>query len=518
MLKLSKILKDTRGARSETLKDVSNKTGLSVYCIHRIENEKNMTGNNPFHEKALMDHYGIDQSSIDNSVASDASSKNATLKKLLVTANNIRNRFSRPSADNTDTATALCFPSSITYEDYRYRYKRQDIANRVVSGPVNATWKDRPSVSESAEKETAFESSYEDIVKSIELYSQFRKVDLLASLGKFAVLFIGMDGSSEDLSVPPVNPKKITYLSAVPENRATISMWEENTKSPRFGMPLVYQLQFNVGNASTSTVMVHWTRVLHVAENTLESEIYGIPTLEPIYNRLIGLEKLCGGSPEMYWKGARPGYTAQAQQDSVVSQEQLDSVKDELSSFFNDMQRFLYVEGIDIKALAPQVVSPKEHVEVQISMISAATGIPMRMLTGSERGELASSQDERAWLKLVEERRGTVARDTIIIPFITRCILLGLLPEPTEEYTVVWEPLVVLEEKDKAEIGRIRAEALSKYVSTPGADLIIPPEMFMKRELSFTDEEIELANEMVSRDISQEMGLDEEQDIEDTNL
>ena len=39
---------------------------------------------------------------------------------------------------------------------------------------------------------------------------------------------------------------------------------------------------------------VHWTRVIHIAESTLENPIYGIPRLRPVYNRLMDIEKVTG--------------------------------------------------------------------------------------------------------------------------------------------------------------------------------------------------------------------------------
>jgi len=508
---LAKTLKDARSSSKQTIKEVSDKTGISRYCIHAIENGKNANPPTQGRLRKLAEHYSMDKSELFNMAGYESNNDTDEVKQLMVKASSLQSQLSNRFASSNESTLyqALDYPSNITYDDYRQRYKRQDIANRVVSAPVQATWSTEPYVSETAAEETAFEREYEEFADSTNLYLYLRKVDLLASLGRFAVLFLGLDDSAENVSMQAENVKSVNYLSAIPENRVTINLWDIDPKSPRFGLPLVYQIQFNVGEANTSTRQVHWSRVIHVAENTLESEVYGIPFLEPIYNRLLGLDKLCGGSPEMYWRGARPGYTAQALQDSIVNQSQLNSIKTELTNYINDMQRFLFVEGVDIKPLAPQVVSPSDHVEVQLQMIAAATGMPIRMLTGSERGELASTQDERAWLKLIEQRREAVAKEIILVPLIDRLISLDIIAEPNSDYTVTWDPLVVLEEKDKAEIGRMRTESLAKYVSTAGASDVVPVDLFLKRELSYSDEEIELASEMTD-DNTEEENIEEE--------
>jgi hypothetical protein len=521
---LSVTLKEARLAKKQTIKEVSEKTGISKYCIYTLENGKHANAPPPERLKKLASHYELDKGSLFGLAGyGDDKVGDGELRDLMVQANGLRtqlsNRYSYGSSsagNGPTTDQILDYPDTIEYSDYKQRYKRQDIANRVVSAPVDATWSKDPYVSETAAAVTAFEKGYKEFEESTRLYYHLRKVDLLASLGRFSVLFIGFEDSAENVSYPPENIVGVNYLSAIAEDAVQISLWDTDPKSKRFGLPTMYQIQFNAGDSQTSTIFVYWSRVLHVAENTLESEVYGIPFLEPIYNRLIGLDKLCGGSPEMYWRGARPGYTAQAQPDSIINQTQLNSIKQELTNYINDMQRFLFVEGVEIKALAPQVVSPKDHVDVQIQMIAGATGMPIRMLTGSERGELASSQDERAWLKLIEQRREAVAKDVILIPLIDRLIALDAIPAPKDGYTVVWDPLVVLEEKDKAEIGRLRTEALAQYVGTPGTDSVVPQDLFLKRELSYSDEEIELAKELVvdkDEDVVEEGELDEVQEV-----
>jgi methionyl-tRNA formyltransferase len=58
------------------------------------------------------------------------------------------------------------------------------------------------------------------------------------------------------------------------------------------------------------------------------------------------------------------------------------------------MERYIKTQGIDIQSLSSPVANPADHVAVQLQFISGITRIPLRILTGSERGELASVQDE----------------------------------------------------------------------------------------------------------------------------
>ena len=67
-----------------------------------------------------------------------------------------------------------------------------------------------------------------------------------------------------------------------------------------------------------------------------------------------------------------------------------------------------------------------------MKLISAASGIPLRIMTGSERGELASTQDDGNWASRIEERQLHFAEPMILRPLIDRLIELRALPEPSD--------------------------------------------------------------------------------------
>jgi hypothetical protein len=74
---------------------------------------------------------------------------------------------------------------------------------------------------------------------------------------------------------------------------------------------------------------------------------------------------------------------------------------------------------------------------------------------------------------------------------------VGAMPTPSEDgYTVEWEDLSSPTEKEKAEVTKMRAEALAKYAGTPGMEMLMPWPVFLKREMGFTDEEIKKIEEV----------------------
>ncbi len=421
-------------------------------------------------------------------------------------------RLGKSFDDDRDLYVALGYPETPSYNDYAAKYQRQDIARAVVDLPVRESWRMVPTITEGEEKQTEFEKQWTTLVKDRKVYHYLSRLDRLASLGTYGVLFLGFDDQA-DQAQELTSARELLYMMPYSETNATISTYEQDTKNERYGNPLTYKVNrksLGTGADTGLQTNVHWTRILHVAEDTLEDDLAGIPRLRAILNRLYDLQKVVGGSAEMYWRGALPGYGLKVDEGRTLSTQDLAALKVEMENYLHKLQRFVRLEGVSIEDFAVQVADPQGHVDVQIDLICAQTRIPKRILLGSERGELASTQDKVAWAGVIEARRLEYCEPMILRPFIDRLIHVNVLPEPTtKEYTVEWPDLLAPSDKEKADVGKIRSEALKNYANAPGADMIVPPSIFYKHGLYMTDEEIEQIEE-----IQQTMTRKEDQDEE----
>ncbi len=269
--------------------------------------------------------------------------------------------------------------------------------------------------------------------------------------------------------------RKLLYLKTFPESLAQISQWETNPTSPRYGQPVMYSVSFNDprGYATgigppLSTMDVHWTRVLHVADNVESIEALGVPRMQPVLRRLLDLQKEYGGSAEGFWQGCIPGIkietNPQLGANVVIPKAE---TKDALEQYLNGFQRFLIGEGTQINTLAPTIVDPTAQINIQIQAVCICLKVPQRIFMGSERGELSSSQDSREWTGRVKERQEGYVSDGIISPFIDRLIMTGVLPEP-ESYAIAWPDLASMTDAEKAAVGVQRVQALTTFISGGG--------------------------------------------------
>ena len=408
-----------------------------------------------------------------------------------------------------DVYKALGYKTTLDFDDYFARYTRQEIAKAIIDRPVKVTWQGPLYLVESNEPEdTAFENTWKALDRKVGMKTVFTRVDRLTGIGRYGVLLLGLDDvSSNEGFAKPVAPgkRKLLYMKPFSEKNAPILRYADKPSDPRYGMPLFYGLQItDPASKSSSTVNVHYSRIIHIVDGNLESEIFGTPRLESVFNRLMDIEKIVGGDAEMFWRSARPGFKGNVKDDYTMTTKAKDALLNQLDEYEHDLRRFLVNEGVDVEALEQTIADPKSHFDVQIACICAEKGIPIRVLMGSERGELASSQDTTEWLSFVQSRREDFAEPHIVRPTVDRLIKYGILPNPGEDYTVAWQDLFSISEKSRVEIGKGRANALREYTYSPMAQAVLPPDAFLEICLGLTQEQITLVDAMRNKQMNDE--------------
>ena len=411
-----------------------------------------------------------------------------------------------------DLYEVLGYKRELQFTDYYGLFKRGRLGKRIINAPVQSTWHGGVSVFEDKEsEETAFEKAWKALNEKCKLISKLQKLDSLAGIGRFAVLFMGFTDSLNPAQ-PLEGAKQLLYVQPYHEGNVTISEWETDVTNERYGLPTIYSLKFSVSGSAVSTkeVQVHHTRILHIAEGTLENEIYGTPRLEDVFNGVSDLEKIAGGSAEMFWQGALGGKAFSAKEGATLDPQSRADMQVEMDEFIHGLRRYMRLQNVDVQDLAPSLTDPSNYISVQLDLISGATGIPKRILIGSERGELASSQDETNWLSRIKERRVQYAEPQIIKPFIDRLIIVGALPEPKDNYQVDWPDLWSASAKEKAEVAKITTEAFSSYMNAPGIDQVMPIEFYLEEIVGLTEEQVERIQTMLTENPPEEV-LEEEE-------
>lgn len=373
-----------------------------------------------------------------------------------------------------DLFKALGFQRNLTCADYRGRFLRGGVAARVVDAYPKATWRGGAEIVEDEDPDiaTAFEAAWDELNARLMMWSAFNRVDILAGLGRYAGLLIGMPGNL-DTEVTRASLDQILYLAAYAEDELLIDALEEDTANERFGMPLFYRLRrqskTRLGKIDSR---IHWSRILHVADGMLDDRTYGTPRLERVWNDCDSLEKVVGGGSEAFWLRVHQGMIFKVDPTLSLTDPQKEEMKDKVDEFVNGMRRTLMMKGVEAQPLGTDVTNFGPPVASLLSLISGATGIPQRILLGSERGQLASTQDRENWDARVDDRRVDFAGPMIVHPFIDRLITFGALPKPTL-YEVRWPEIESLDEKGRSEV----ASGWAGLNTKAGGTVVTPAEI-----------------------------------------
>jgi hypothetical protein len=378
-----------------------------------------------------------------------------------------------------DIYAAAGYDQKIGYEQYVLRYLRQDVARRVVNVVADDSWRLAPQLLDGLDLDTAQEESEftrtwllladnqaEEAETRRGLLHYLHRLDKVSGIGRYAVLFLGLrDGQPSSAEARPgslSSPADLLFASVFDEASAKVLRYESDRQSPRYGKPTLYQITERNDAGTMVTFEAHWTRCIHVADNVLASDLAGSPRLEAIWNRLIDLDKLAASTGEAGWRAMVPGYAFTTKDGYELGGDSTERAA-QLDEFTNDLRRYIELNGMEVQELGGQLQDPSGAVGVVLKLISAGTGIPLRKLTGSEMGQLASGQDDDNWTDVIEARQQQHVTPAIIRPTVNRLLWLGVLPQPASGEFVVWWPSQRQKsQKEMAEIADRAASALQK--------------------------------------------------------
>lgn len=393
-------------------------------------------------------------------------------------------------------------------------YESVGIANRVVNVFPEECWSVYPELTETDDVEyTAFEEKWNELNRDSVIWSFLNRGDELSGIGNFGCMFLGF-GDGKDPLTPVAGieengkptgeavENELLFMRTFDASNVTVSKYQGDLRNPRYGQPVEYQINVvnpalgmsqtdSQGNfiaqqtTTKTTLNVHWSRVIHLADNRKSSEIFGMPRMKPVLPEIMDIRKIRGGSAEMFWQGAFPGYSVETNPD-LGTEVELDkeSVEEEFAKWAAGLQRYLALVGTSVKSLAPQVADPSHHLDEQYRSIGATIGVPQRILIGAESAHLASTQDTGTWNRRLSKRQEMYLTPYVIKPFVERMIMAGVLPKP-KTYKVKWIDLNTMSAKEKADVALKQTQSMMTYV-TGGVEQIMPVLEFYVETLGLT--------------------------------
>ena len=401
-------------------------------------------------------------------------------------------------------------PPPFKPEFYRALYNYTGIATRVVDVYPKETWKAVPLIQENErERVTPFETEVARLLMDpkICLLDSWKRADCLsgvASYGGLVATMVREDGEMESLETPAFEYDKYGDWVRSPFKRRLLSLrpfdqWscqivevEKDKGSPRYGMPVMYELKiiptdvqesltFDTNMQNVQIVRVHATRVIHIPSDILQdSTICGVSRLQNVIPHIWNVRKISGGNGEMFYQGAFPGLSIEALPElfSQGLNPKLDeeSMKEQVERYSLGMQRYISLIGAKANSLAPNVKDPGPHLDAELRMIAGIIDVPLKILLGSESGHLASQEDRKKWNESGASRREDFAGPRIVRTTIDQLCACGVLREPRVrgKYNVQWITRFNALDPERATIVLKYAQAFSQYANSTAPKMFGP--------------------------------------------
>lgn len=460
-------------------------------------------------------------------------------------------------------------------EEYKYLIDREPLACLLNEIEALESWKQIPSLYEDDDENvtTDFEYGWDELPYAMgvekdhfeagqgsNIWSTILCADIHCGEGRHGIILVSYkDGKDWSEPVTPRQGLEVRWMRSYPEYLARVTSFDTDPSSDRYMLPMIYDVQFSDPYESAgsgvqenyTTQSVHWSRVVHLCDrwHTAPTTInFSVPRIRPVRDPLLDYRKVRGSSAEMYYKAAFVGlhFGTHPQLGADVNVDTA-SLKDMYEEYINGLQRAIYTNGMTVDQLTPGVVDPNPQLLAQVQSIAMKKRIPMRILMGSERGELASGDDKVKWNDWMSSRRTMHNGPGILHPLVNRFINLGVLPaprrakksEPTTDSTkplpetpqsptrqrkepngrvkTWWPDISSLTERERVDILLVRTQAYKEYVAN---DLqgIIPPLNYMtkfdnmdKEEAEVIIEDAEEAQAEIDEEnaaLAKEMGMD----------
>jgi hypothetical protein len=323
-------------------------------------------------------------------------------------------------------------------QDLLAKYFRQDIAKRVCDQPPEAIWAYPPEITNKAVGKLWKDLQNKNILPAL------LQADKLLNFDAFSILWLGLPGDPMSPAPKMKSIDDIMYISAHGAGSVIVNKYDDDPKSERFGLPVLYNVKIERAGITTTSALgkqVHWSRLVHLCDTPLQGRAFSQPRLEVVNNILDDILKVAGGSAETFWLASNRGMQVDVDKDMQFDQGSAKALSDEVDEYQHQLRRVLKTRGVKVTNLGSDIADPSSTFTTLIGLLSGATNIPQRVLLGAEAGQLASQQDRANWSEFVDRRRKVYAEPYALLPLFTRFIDLGLLnPGDTDNLEYEWPP------------------------------------------------------------------------------
>lgn len=367
------------------------------------------------------------------------------------------------------------YPDSVSFDALYRAYRRNSAAYAGVHKTLDSCWVDRPTIIDGSEEQEADETNpWESTVTKLikKHWAKIKDADRRNLVGRYSALLLQIKDNRDWSQPVDVNAvkrlggKALVKLIPAWESQIKPGNFDTDTWSETYGQPVNFNFNEQpVGDDGTygavRSMEVHPDRVIILAEGSEDENILsGIPLNEAGYNDLLDIEKTKGGSAEGFLKNASRQLGVSFDSNTDMEQIKSDAIQagyssigeamnDKIAKMNRGTDAALITQSGTTSVLSVAAADPTPSWTVSANSYASTIGCPFNILFGKQTGNLASTEDKKAWAAHCNERRQGFMSD-LLINVITRFWMIGLIDPPSNgEITVQWSDLLAPADADK---------------------------------------------------------------------
>lgn len=409
------------------------------------------------------------------------------------------------------------YPAHIRFFNLWNMYRRFGIAKNVVEIYPDLGWMEAPII-ETNEKVI---KELEKIDEAIGLWTRIKGLDTRQRVGRYAGMFMRVrDGKTPDQPIEGTlsGPGSLVDMIPLYESQLEVIDTQDDIKADDYGQPTMYEFRGGTIGArnpdARNSFNIHPSRIIIASEDSDNGSIYGVSSLESVYNSLMDLRKIIGAGGEGFYKNAAQSivFDLKDAASAKKNKELLDKFNDQYDDFAkNRSRRSMWTPGMEANTLESSLVQPKEFFMNALNDVAAGSKIPATILIGQQTGRLASNEDSRSLLSNVQSRRENF--QTVIVRDVLRWLMkFGIIAKA--DFEIDWTDALALSDNERLDNAGKMA-TINKDQFTSGGDVPFSGEEIRKAAGFDPEETEEIPDESDDEEIDEE---EEEPGVEEPGV
>lgn len=357
------------------------------------------------------------------------------------------------------------YPAKLTFNNYWNMYRRFGIAKNVVELPVDTGWVTPPTI----EGSDSLTKEIDKLINDFKMWQRVKGLDKRQRVGRYAGMYMRVKDNkkpSEPIEGQFNGLASLVEMMPLYESQLEVKESNKDPQSEEYGNPILYEYSGSVegdrNEEINNTLTIHASRIIIASEDADAGWIYGVSSLESVYNSLMDLRKVIGAGAEGFYKNAAQNIVFELKDAASAKNnaELLNKFNDHYDEFsHNRFRRAMWTPGLQATVLNSELTNPKEYFMVALNDVAAGSKIGATILIGQQTGKLASTEDSNNFLSTIQSRRMNFMTD-LVADVIDWMMNTGILKK--EEYEIQWDDLLARSDVEKMVSAKEMAETNNK--------------------------------------------------------